>query len=101
MNQADRLALIRANAIEVLALDSKAVAKTGTGEFILATPEGFAKVKVSGIKDETFDPKAEQEAYEADLAVKQANAEARAKDREAKKRANIAKKARTKASKGE
>lgn len=92
----ERLALIRNEAIaELGALDN--ATKVGTGEFLMETANGVAKVTISAIKDADFDIAGAKAEFEASLVEKAVKAEEKA----AAKAAKDAEKAAAKAAKAE
>jgi hypothetical protein len=76
MKVTERMTAIREEAIATLGL--AADTKIGTGEFIVETAAGFARVTVTAIKDFDFDAVGAHTAYLADVADKTAKAIAKA-----------------------
>ena len=91
MKMTERMAAIREEAIATLALVEDT--KVGTGEFIMETANGFARVTVTAIKDFDFDVEGARAAYLAHLAETAAKAEAKAIEKAAKLADKEAKKA--------
>lgn len=98
LKQNEKLALIRKEALEVLALPESAIQVDGA-EFVLALEHGLAKVSVTAIKSADYDAVAEHEAWVEDVARKLAVATAKKAKAEADKAADIARKAELKARK--
>lgn len=88
----ERLTAVRTEARELFpALDG--ATKVGTDTYIVAVENGFAKVTISAVKDVEFNPEEARLAYEAELEVSRAKAEARATKKAEAEAAKAAKKA--------
>ena len=92
LKQAEKMAKIREDVLATLKVPESAV-QTGTATFIVKTENGYGKVVVSAIKDADFDPDFEKSEWEAEKALSATKAEKRKQEAEAKKTANLAKKA--------
>lgn len=90
MKANERMAAVRDEAKAMLPALENAV-KVGTGEYLLVTATGVAKVTISATKDAEFDVDAAAEAYAADLAEKAEKAAVKAAEKAAKDAAKAAK----------
>ena len=91
LKQAEKMAKAREVALAMLALPADAV-KVGVGAFLVATEFGVVEVKLTARKGEV-DVAQEAEEFLFDQEAKRVAAEKRKADAEAKKQANLAKKA--------
>ena len=98
LKQPERLALIRAEALAVLAIPETAV-QTDTAEYVLALEHGLAKVTVTAIKATDYDPAVAHTEWAEEVAKKLATATDKKAKAEADKAADIARKAELKARK--
>lgn len=99
ITQAQKLALVRKDALEMLALPENRF-QIGTATYLVETPNGFAKIAITAVKPSTeFDPEFEQSEYFADLAKKAKEKAEKDEIKAKEKAANIAKKEKEKAAK--
>lgn len=96
LKQSEKLELIRKGVMSVIAIPENAT-KVGTATFIVETENGYGKVTVSAIKDPDFDPKEAQAEYEFEREEAENAATDRKEKAEAKKAADIKRKAELKA----
>ena len=92
LKQAEKMAKIREQVRTTLTVPENAV-QIGTDTYVMETEFGFGKVVISAIKDTDFDPAEARAEYEFQLAESKTKADKRKADAEAKKAADIAKKA--------
>lgn len=88
----ERMAMVR-NAAKAQLPALESAVKIGSGEYLLETEFGYAKVVISAVKDENFDAGYAREIYLADLAEKEAKAAEKAAEKAAKDAEKEAKKA--------
>lgn len=95
LKQAEKMAKARESALAMLNLPASA-SKTGVASYLLETEFGVVEVKLTARKGEV-DVASEVEEFLFDQEQKRVAAEKRKADAEAKKQANLAKKAKAKA----
>lgn len=96
LKQSEKLELIRKGVMELIAIPENAV-KVGTATFIVETENGYGKVTVSAIKDADFDPNEAKAEYDFEREEAENAATDRKAKAEAKKAADIQRKAENKA----
>lgn len=87
----EKLAAIRAEAIDVLGVQELDMYQIGTSTYVLKTELGYAKVAISAIKDTEYDAAFEQEQYLFEKAEKERVAQEKAEIKAKEKAAKIAK----------
>ena len=95
---AEKMALVRAQALEVMALPEDAK-QVGPTEYAFKVEAGMVKVKFTAVKDAEFDLDEMAQEYADEVALKADEKKTRLAKKEADKNADLAKKARAKAAK--